>query len=155
MSVNLVPTPITKAKNAVAFKAKRNPKSEHEPIDLSKKPKKDDDRPEKDDDRPDPTSYWETKNINKDIELFEIEPDAFYILRSAELISVPANIAVYCRAIDEAVGEMRIHYAGFVHPRFGLNREDGWCLLAHADIDNVRSSGDPKTDRYFDCPAGF
>jgi dCTP deaminase len=41
------------------------------------------------------------------------------------LISLPDGVAVYCRAIDEAIGEMRIHYAGFVHPFFGSGREDG------------------------------
>lgn len=119
LSVSLTPTPITKstdAKRAVAFKAEREPTSPHEPVDLSKKGG----------DRPDPRSYWEPINI-VDGTHFEIEPTAFYILRSDELISVPADIAVYCRASDEAVGEMRIHYAGFVHPRFGLNRKDGGC----------------------------
>ena len=27
--------------------------------------------------------------------------------------------------LDEYLGEMRIHYAGFVHPGFGLDRKDG------------------------------
>ena len=49
----------------------------------------------------------------------------FYILRSKERLSVPAGIAIYCRASDETIGEMRIHYAGFVHPLFGLKRNDG------------------------------
>jgi dCTP deaminase len=40
-------------------------------------------------------------------------------------MAVPKGIAVYCRAIDETIGEMRIHYAGFVHPFFGLDRGDG------------------------------
>jgi dCTP deaminase len=33
-------------------------------------------------------------------------------------------VAVYCRATDETIGEMRIHYAGFVHPFFGRERSD-------------------------------
>ena len=37
---------------------------------------------------------------------------------------MPEGIAIYCRAIDETIGEMRIHYAGFVHPRFGTKRTD-------------------------------
>jgi dCTP deaminase len=37
---------------------------------------------------------------------------------------VPEGIAIYCRASDETIGEMRIHYAGFVHPWFG-QRDDG------------------------------
>ena len=27
--------------------------------------------------------------------------------------------------MDETLGEMRIHYAGFAHPFFGVDREDG------------------------------
>ncbi|MDQ7818814.1 MAG: 2'-deoxycytidine 5'-triphosphate deaminase [Melioribacteraceae bacterium] len=53
-----------------------------------------------------------------------IEKDRFYILKSDERISIPESIAVYCRAMDESLGEMRIHYAGFVHPFFGLDRKD-------------------------------
>jgi dCTP deaminase len=41
-----------------------------------------------------------------------------------EHISLSGEIAVYCRAIDETIGEMRIHYAGFVHPLFGRERKD-------------------------------
>jgi deoxycytidine triphosphate deaminase len=39
-------------------------------------------------------------------------------------------VGVYCRAITEELGEIRIHYAGFVHPFFGAN--------------NVNASGAPK-----------
>jgi dCTP deaminase len=53
-----------------------------------------------------------------------IENNQFYILRSKEKIRVPAGVAIYCRASDETIGEMRIHYAGFVHPHFGI-RDDG------------------------------
>jgi deoxycytidine triphosphate deaminase len=54
-----------------------------------------------------------------------IEKGKFYILRSKEHIRVPSGVAVYCRAVDETIGEMRINYAGFVHPGFGVNRSDG------------------------------
>lgn len=53
-----------------------------------------------------------------------IQNDRFYILRSKERIRVPPGIAINCKASDETIGEMRIHYAGFVHPWFGY-REDG------------------------------
>jgi dCTP deaminase len=53
-----------------------------------------------------------------------LKKNAFHILRSKEKISLPGGIAVYCRAIDETIGEMRIHYAGFVHPFFGRERDD-------------------------------
>lgn len=71
----------------------------------------------------DPCRYWNLAEA-KDNRL-KIEAERFYILRSKERISVPKGIAVYCRASDETIGEMRIHYAGFVHPLFGLKRADG------------------------------
>lgn len=72
---------------------------------------------------PDPCDYW-TCVESDDAGRLEIQANNFYILRSKEKISLPEGIAIYCRAIDETIGEMRIHYAGFVHPRFGTNRSD-------------------------------
>jgi len=73
--------------------------------------------------KPDPCRHWKVKE-SKDNRL-TIEAEQFYILRSKERLSVPPGIAIYCRASDETIGEMRIHYAGFVHPWFGLRRTDG------------------------------
>ena len=70
-----------------------------------------------------PCDYWDV-GIADDLHRLYIEPDRFYILRSKEKLHVPKGIAIYCRASDETMGEMRIHYAGFVHPYFGLYRED-------------------------------
>ena len=73
--------------------------------------------------KPDPCKYW---NFEESVSgRLRIEPERFYILRSKETISVPRGIAIYCRASDETIGEMRIHYAGFVHPTFGCRRNDG------------------------------
>lgn len=74
-------------------------------------------------DKPSPLSYWDLEVTDKSKRLL-IRPDIFYILRSKERLFVPKGIAIYCRASDESMGEMRIHYAGFVHPYFGLFRED-------------------------------
>lgn len=74
----------------------------------------------------DPKEYWEdisARTYPNNIKSLEIEPNRFYILRSKERISLPAGAAVYCRAMDETLGELRIHYAGFVHPFFGYDRE--------------------------------
>ena len=71
----------------------------------------------------DPCKSWKFKASGKDKRL-RIENDRFYLLRSKERIRVPEGIAIYCRASDETIGEMRIHYAGFVHPHFGV-RTDG------------------------------
>jgi dCTP deaminase len=72
--------------------------------------------------KPDPCRYWRFKESQQKTERLKIKPGQFYILRSKERISVPPGIAIYCRASDETIGEMRIHYAGFVHPYFGWDR---------------------------------
>ncbi|MEN6428756.1 MAG: 2'-deoxycytidine 5'-triphosphate deaminase [Phycisphaerales bacterium] len=71
-----------------------------------------------------PCEYW--KFLKSDAQRrITIQKDYFYILRSKEKMSLTEGVAVYCRASDERIGEMRIHYAGFVHPFFGTSREDG------------------------------
>ena len=74
--------------------------------------------------KPNPSDYWDIESADE-FERLYIKPDIFYILRSKEKLTVPKGVAIYCRASDETIGEMRIHYAGFVHPYFGLYREDG------------------------------
>jgi dCTP deaminase len=72
-----------------------------------------------------PAPYWELQRaINLEgMKSLPIVKEQFYLLRSKERIALPNSVSVYCRAIDETIGEMRIHYAGFVHPFFG--REQG------------------------------
>ncbi len=70
-----------------------------------------------------PCKYWRFLRKDEHNRL-KIGKGNFYIMRSKERISLPGGIAVYCRAMDETIGEMRIHYAGFVHPFFGKNRKD-------------------------------
>jgi dCTP deaminase len=68
----------------------------------------------------DPAKYWQPVFPSKDLsESVLIEKDRFYILRSKERFCLPDDIGVYCVAITENLGEIRIHYAGFVHPWFG------------------------------------
>lgn len=69
-------------------------------------------------DKPDPSSRWDVIAAD-DLERVRITHDRFYIFRSRERLALPAGLAVYARATDEEIGEMRIHYAGFVHPNFG------------------------------------
>jgi dCTP deaminase len=78
---------------------------------------------DQEDEKPNPVDYWDIVVADENKRLL-IENDVFYILRSKEKLFVPKGIAIYCRASDETMGEMRIHYAGFVHPYFGLYRED-------------------------------
>ncbi|MEA2235687.1 MAG: dCTP deaminase [Thermoanaerobaculia bacterium] len=74
--------------------------------------------------KPNPCQFWKLLRANQH-ERLRIEKENFYILRSKERIALPKGVAVYCRASDETIGEMRIHYAGFVHPFFGYGRNDG------------------------------
>lgn len=75
------------------------------------------------DSKPDPCSCWQFLSADEHGRL-KLEQDRFYILRSKEQLALPGGVAAYCRATDETIGEMRIHYAGFVHPLFGRQRND-------------------------------
>ncbi|MCK4828479.1 2'-deoxycytidine 5'-triphosphate deaminase [bacterium] len=118
LSVQLQPVKI-RGQKVSAFCAKPNDEYQ-KPIDLWKRKKYD------------PCKYWKFLNCDKNGRL-KIDKNKFYLLRSKEMISLPDNVAIYCRAIDEAIGEMRIHYAGFVHPFFGTGRDTddspGTCLI--------------------------
>ena len=48
-----------------------------------------------------------------------LDPDEFYILASRERMQIPADLAAEMAAVDPALGEFRVHYAGFFDPGFG------------------------------------
>ena len=48
-----------------------------------------------------------------------LDPEEFYILASRERMHIPADLAAEMAAIDPALGEFRVHYAGFFDPGFG------------------------------------
>src|SRR6267143_2583524 len=54
-----------------------------------------------------------------------LEPEVFYLLLSAEGVSVPPCYAAEMLAYDPTAGELRTHYAGFFDPGFGYSREPG------------------------------
>ena len=54
-----------------------------------------------------------------------LDPDEFYILASAEAVTVGAEEASEMVAYDTSVGELRSHYAGFLDPGFGLDEAGG------------------------------
>ncbi len=109
LRVNLEPATV----GGAAFRAINN--AQLPPIDLWEQEKK-----------PDPHQYWtvESSKQTSDQRHLRLEKNAFYILRSLDVLALTKSVAAYCRAIDETIGEMRIHYAGFVHPWFGRNRAD-------------------------------
>lgn len=89
--------------------------------------------------KPCPSKFWRFVKSDNNGRL-KLENGKFYILRSKERIALPSGVAVYARAMDETLGEMRIHYAGFVHPFFGLERDDdqeGTPLIFEVRAHNV------------------
>lgn len=64
--------------------------------------------------------FWEPLHSNASQNLV-LNPDDFYILASRECIRIPAQFAASMVAYDPAVGEFRIHYAGFFDPGFGYS----------------------------------
>lgn len=98
-----------------AFKAKKI-ENENCFIDLTKDFSKEENKY-------DPKKYWEP--VSSKEKYLPIETERFYILRSSERFTLPKSVAIYCQAVTETLGELRIHYAGFVHPLFGQGRADG------------------------------
>jgi dCTP deaminase len=54
-----------------------------------------------------------------------LEPEIFYLLLSAEGVSIPPQIAAEMMAYDPTAGELRTHYAGFFDPGFGYDPAGG------------------------------
>ena len=62
--------------------------------------------------------FWEPIHARPDKRLV-LDPDEFYILASREKMQIPADLAAEMAPIDPAIGEFRVHYAGFFDPGFG------------------------------------
>lgn len=87
----------------------------------------------------DPARWWRVVQASNGT--CKVDVDRFQILRSRERLTLPKGVAVYARATDEEIGEMRIHYAGFVHPNFGTVRSDakhGTPLIFEVRCHNVK-----------------
>ena len=66
----------------------------------------------------DPTAFWDPIFVG-DRQSLILEPEEFYILKAAESVSVPPELAAEMAAYDASSGELRTHYAGFFDPGFG------------------------------------
>ncbi|MCF7816217.1 MAG: 2'-deoxycytidine 5'-triphosphate deaminase [Candidatus Pacebacteria bacterium] len=128
LSVNLTPDKAI-SDDAVAFCAKGNPDNPEHIINLTT-----------DDTSLNPNDFWTIKSLehNRNVSegTLEIKPDAFYIIRSNERLHLPQDVAVYCQAMSENLGEIRVHYAGFAHPHFG-NNEKGTPLIFEVRGHNI------------------
>jgi dCTP deaminase len=66
----------------------------------------------------DPAEFWDEIRARADGRLI-LDPGEFYILASQERVHIPPDLAAEMVAIDPAMGEFRVHYAGFFDPGFG------------------------------------
>jgi dCTP deaminase len=71
----------------------------------------------------DPRDFWEPLVARRG-ELL-LDPGEFYILASKDEVEIPAHQAAEMTPIDPAVGEFRVHYAGFFDPGFGTVEAGG------------------------------
>jgi dCTP deaminase len=65
-----------------------------------------------------PGDFWHVLRASEAGALM-LDPGEFYILASKEAVRVPADHAAEMLAYDTAMGEFRVHYAGFFDPGFG------------------------------------
>jgi dCTP deaminase len=86
----------------------------------------------------DPLDFWEPIHYHRDPPLI-LDPDAFYILVTKEAVRIPPELAAEMVAYDTAVGEFRVHYAGFFDPGFG------WGDAVSRAVLEVRSHEVPFT----------
>lgn len=71
----------------------------------------------------DPKDFWEPLYARRG-ELL-LDPGEFYILASKQPTEIPVDQAAEMLPIDPAVGEFRVHYAGFFDPGFGVDEAHG------------------------------
>jgi dCTP deaminase len=86
----------------------------------------------------DPHDFWEAMEPRGG-ELM-LDPGEFYILASKQAVEIPVLQAAEMTPIDPAVGEFRVHYAGFFDPGFGTAEARG---LGSKGVLEVRSHETP------------
>jgi len=62
--------------------------------------------------------FWDKLPARADKRLI-LDPGDFYILASRERLAIPPDLAAEMAPMDAAIGEFRVHYAGFFDPGFG------------------------------------
>jgi dCTP deaminase len=78
--------------------------------------------------------YWEPVHPEQGGRIV-LEPEVFYLLLSAEGVSIPPSYAAEMLAYDPTAGELRTHYAGFFDPGFGYSREPGGAHGSRAALE--------------------
>jgi dCTP deaminase len=77
--------------------------------------------------------FWEAIRARRDGRLI-LDPDEFYILASREKMQIPSDLAAEMAPIDPAIGEFRVHYAGFFDPGFGQGADGAPCARAVLEV---------------------
>jgi dCTP deaminase len=77
--------------------------------------------------------FWEPIRARPDGRLI-LDPDEFYILASREKLQIPSDLAAEMAPIDPAIGEFRVHYAGFFDPGFGQGADGAPCARAVLEV---------------------
>lgn len=70
----------------------------------------------------DRNDFWEPIQCRPGRRELVLVPDEFYIMASLEDIEIGEDEAAEMVAYDTAVGEVRVHYAGFLDPFFGKSK---------------------------------
>lgn len=63
-----------------------------------------------------------------------LDPGEFYILASQERLCVPPSHAAVMAPFDPQMGEVRVHYAGFFDPGFGVGKDNAPSSLAVLEV---------------------
>ena len=69
----------------------------------------------------DSTKFWAPALCSDEPNVLRLIPDAFYLLRCQEFLSIPPSLAAEMLPYDAQLGELRSHYAGFFDPGFGYD----------------------------------
>jgi dCTP deaminase len=77
--------------------------------------------------------YWDPVRARPDKRLI-LDPGEFYILASRERLQIPPDLAAEMVPIDRAMGEFRVHYAGFFDPGFGGGANNHPCARAVFEV---------------------
>ncbi|HEY7106973.1 MAG TPA: 2'-deoxycytidine 5'-triphosphate deaminase [Acidimicrobiia bacterium] len=81
-----------------------------------------------------PEDFWEPV-VPETGNRVVLEPEAFYLLLSAEAVRVPPEYAAEMTALEPSGGEVRTHYAGFFDPGFGHDPEELWSFGSRAALE--------------------
>jgi dCTP deaminase len=72
----------------------------------------------------DAADFWDPIERHRQPRLI-LDPDEFYVLATRECVRVPPDYAAEMIPYETAVGEFRVHYAGFFDPGFGWDMSSG------------------------------